>query len=66
MNRKPAVEAIFQTPDLFAAILTGKEKLLDANQGALDLIERPLEAVIGEEFRRIAWWDHYESFGKMD
>ncbi len=60
----PFKAAIFKTPDLFAGILSEEGKLLDANQTALDFIDRSLEDLRGEKFWNTTWWNHSEKLQK--
>lgn len=58
MIKNPYLEALFQTPDLFAGILDEEGRLLDANQAALDFIDKELEELKRGKFWETPWWDH--------
>ena len=60
MTEDPYLEALFRTPDLFAGILDENGRLVDANEAALNFIDRNLEDVKGENFWETPWWDHSE------
>src|SRR6056297_1061381 len=58
MVKDPSLEAIFQTPGLFVAVLDEEGNLLDANQAALDFIDHRLEDLKGKKFWNTPWWNH--------
>jgi len=60
MPDSPYLRALFETPDLFVAVLDGDGNLLEANEASLDFIDRELEKLRGEEFWHTPWWDHCE------
>ncbi|MBS3787219.1 PAS domain S-box protein [Candidatus Bipolaricaulota bacterium] len=61
MRKNSLLEAIFQTSSLFIGVLDEKGRLIDANQKALDFIERSLEEVQGVKFWNTPWWNHSKS-----
>lgn len=50
MIKNPYLEALFQTPGLFAGILHEEGRLLDANHAALDFIDKELEELTRGKF----------------
>jgi len=60
VTEDPYLEALFRTPDLFAGILDENGRLVDANEAALNFIDRNLEDIKGENFWETPWWDHSE------
>ena len=60
MTKTPYLKALFQSPDLFMAVLNPEGKLIDANEAALDFINYDLKDVKGDKFWETPWWDHSE------
>lgn len=60
MTKTPYLKALFQSPDLFMAVLNPEGKLIDANEAALDFINYDLKDIKGDKFWETPWWDHSE------
>ena len=54
-------ESLFDDPEMLVGLVDTDGTLLNANQTAMEYVEAPREAVVGEPFWEGPWWAHSET-----